>query len=63
MGKNMNGAEAKMPSLVELGSEMDSIPKDVFGAFREDTSKRLSAELTAQSRRVEPLAFLWKSGL
>jgi hypothetical protein len=89
MGKNMNGGEAKLPSLLELGSDVDPIPKDVFEAFREHavatmqskaakeilegvtydgtafafkcgTSKRLCTELTAQSRRVEPLAFVYK---
>ena len=35
MGKNMNGGEAKLPSLLEIGSDMDPIPKDVFEAFRE----------------------------
>jgi hypothetical protein len=89
MGTNMNGGEAKLPSLLELGSDVEPIPKDVFGAFREHavatmqskaakeilegvtydetafafqcgTSKRLCTELTAQSRCVEPLAFVYK---
>jgi hypothetical protein len=81
--------EAKLPSLLEIGSDVAPIPKDVFEAFREHavatmqskaakeilegvthdgtafalqcgTNKRLCTELTAQSRRVEPLTFVYK---